>query len=199
MNYLIFGLVVLALVLGPVGIIAFIVDLVKHKSKKNPLIILSLSIICLVVSVALSVTTDTGSTSTNVGSTPTYSNNNATTQNSNTMTDTELFAAKFCMAYMNHLKNPYSFTVHSVWAYNEGGGKYQTFVKFTADNGYGASVADQIGTMGSLSYSDLNQLASSADYVNIYTWGSEPAYKMVGKGENLDANKIQNYINNNYN
>ena len=58
MNYLIFGLVVLALILGPVGIIAFIVDLVKHKSKKNPLIILSLSIICLVVSVTLSVTTD---------------------------------------------------------------------------------------------------------------------------------------------
>lgn len=200
MNVLIFSLIVAALILGPLGIIIFLINLIKHKSKKVPLVLVSLSIAFIVFSVAWALITEPEGGYPEIGvNTPTYSNNSVTTQNPNAMTDTEIFAAEFCMAYMNHLKNPYSFTVHSVWGYDEGNGRYQTYVKFTAENGFGASVVDQIGTMSSLNYSELDVLASNSDYVNIYTWGGEPAYKIAGRGEILDADKIQNYINNNYN
>ena len=202
MNYLIFGLVVLALILGPVGIIAFIVDLVKHKSKKNPLIILSLSIICLVVSVTLSVTTDTGSTSTNGSYASGYSNS----QGSNAMSDEEVFAARFCMAYMNQLKNPYSFKVRSIWVYDGssdsvyGNGYYAVYVKFTAENSYGADVADHIATMGCISDTELNMIASKdATYLSAFTTNNEFTERDLNDFNILDANKIQNYINNNYN
>lgn len=202
MDYLIFGLIVLALILGPVGIIALIVDLVKHKSKKNPLILLSISIICFVVSVSLLVTTGSGNTSPNGGSTPAYANN----QSSNAMSDEEVFAAKFCMAYMNLLKNPYSFKVQSIWVYDGssdsvyGNGYYAVYVKYTAENSYGADVADHIATMGCISDTELNMIASKdATYLSAFTTNDEFTERDLSDFSLLDANKIQNYINNNYN
>ena len=43
-----------------------------------------------------------------------------TTEDINTLNEAELFSAKFCMVYMKHLKNPYSFTVRSIWCYKQG-------------------------------------------------------------------------------
>ena len=118
-----------------------------------------------------------------------------TTEDINILNDAELFSAKFCMAYMKYLKNPYSFTVRSIWCYDEGNGQYRIFVKYTAENGYGGTVADQIGTMTYLNNDELNKLSSDSSYLSIYTTDIEPSYK---KGEQLDTNKIQNYINNNF-
>ena len=118
-----------------------------------------------------------------------------TTEDINTLNEAELFSAKFCMVYMKHLKNPYSFTVRSICCYKQVEGQYKIFVKYTAENGYGGTVADQIGTMSYMDDEELNKLSSDSSYLSIYTTDMEPSYN---KGDQLDANKIQNYINNNF-
>lgn len=128
--------------------------------------------------------------------TPSTSSNDVVSEE--TYSATEVFAAEFCMAYMNHLKNPYSFTVKSIWAMDNGDGRYAVYVKFTAQNSLGADVADEIGTMTYLTKEQLKELASDGIYVDIYTWGSEPTGKILGDGETLSASKIQTYIDEHY-
>ena len=45
---------------------------------------------------------------------------------------------------------------------------------------------------------DLKKLAQGGEYLDILLWGSEPTGKITGKGKDLDASKIQEYINANY-
>lgn len=172
------------IVLFLIGVVWLIVSAIKHKKKKPALIALILSIILFVVGIVL-MPVDT----------PTTPNS---TNNAVSYSDTEIFASEFCMAYMNSLKNPYSFKVKSIWANDVGEGKYEVYVKFTAENGLGGEVADEVATMSSLDSNDLKELAQGGEYVAIHTWNSEPTGKIIGDGEDLDASKIQEYINANY-
>ena len=175
-----------SIILFIVGVVLLIIKAIKHKKKASALIMIVAALILFVVGVMIMPTGETPSTNgTGVVSEETYS-------------DTEVFAAEFCMAYMNSLKNPYSFSVKSIWAMDNGDGSYQVYVKFTAQNSLGADVADEVGTMGSLTKEHLKELASGGEYVGIHTWGSEPSGKITGDGETLDAAKIQTYINEHY-
>lgn len=175
-----------SMILFLIGMILLIIKAVKHKKKKSAVIIIVLSIILFFASVMVMPLEETQSAeSNNISNETTYS-------------DTEIFAAEFCMAYMNSLKNPYSFDIKSIWAMDVGDGKYQVYVKFTAQNSLGGEVADQIGSMGDMTKAQLKELASGGEYVGIHTWGNEPSGKITGKGENLDADKIQTYINEHY-
>ena len=199
MNVLIFSLIVAALILGPLGIIIFLINLIKHKSKKVPLVLVSLSIAFIVFSVALVFITEPEGGYPEIGvNTPTYSSDTATTQNSNAMTDADVFAAKFCMAYMKHLKNPYSFQARSIWINDLGYGYYEIFVKYTAQNDFGADVANQVGSSQTLTYSNIDEIASSRTFLDVRTKNEPPATLSSGRGTYLDSNKIQNYINSNY-
>lgn len=132
---------------------------------------------------------------------PSVSNNgnNTVVESAPVYSDAEIFAAEFCMAYMNHLKNPYSFSIKSIQVYDDVDyGGYEVFVKFTAENSMGGTIADEIGTMGTLNKEQLKELASDSMYVDIYTWPAESAYIGMGRGKKLDATKIQQYINENY-
>lgn len=86
-----------------------------------------------------------------------------------------------------------------IWANDAGDGKHEVYVKFTAENAVGGTITEEIATLGSLDYDDLNELAQGGDYVNVHTWGSEPTGKILGKGQELDADSIQAYIDKNYN
>lgn len=172
------------MVLFLVGVVWLIVSALKRKEKKSALISLLLSVIVFVVGIVL-MPVDTPAAPNSANNAARYS-------------DTEIFAAEFCMAYMNSLKNPYSFKVKSIWANDAGDGKYEVYVKFTAENSLGGEVADEVATMSSLDHSDLKELAQGGEYVAIHTWNSEPTGKIIGDGEDLDASKIQEYINANY-
>ena len=178
-----------------VGVVRLIVAAIKHKNKKKELIFLGVAVAVLFAGICMM-----PSESPEVSSNPPVVNTPTTgsSDNSNTNRDMEVFAAKFCMAYMNSLKNPYSFKVRSIWAYQDKDGRYEVYVKFTAENSLGAEIADEIGTMSSLTESDLDQLAQGGIYVDLYTWGSEPTYIGLGRGVELNAAKIQAYINENY-
>ena len=168
-----------------IGVLLLIIKVIKRKKKKVAVLTIIISVVLFFAGVMLTPLEETTSTNDNVSNEITYS-------------DTEVFAAEFCMAYMNSLKNPYSFSVKSIWAMDVGDGKYQVYVKYTAQNSFGGDVADQIGTMGDMTKAQLKELASGGEYVSIHTWGSEPSGKIIGKGENLDADKIQMYINEHY-
>lgn len=175
----------------PVIIIAFIIALIKGLKKKFILILIAIAIVTLVLGIIMmpedsdEELPDSSPTAGNIDDSPAYSN-------------TEIFAAKFCMAYMNHLKNPYSFKIKSIWAYDKGDGNYEVYVKYTAENSLGGEVAEEIGTMSTLNESELTKLANDASYLDVYTWGSEPVDKTLGKGTTLSPTKIQEYINANY-
>ena len=173
-------LMLLAVLLFIIGIVMLIVKAIKHKKKKPAVLTILLSVVIIIISIII-MPVDT-----------------ATPNGGSDYTETEVFASEFCMAYMNSLKNPYSFTVKSVWANDKGDGTFEVYVKFTAENSIGGTVTEEIGTMGSLSEADLDKLAEGGEYVSVYTWGSEPSGKIIGEGQDLDASKIQNYINNNY-
>ena len=57
----------------------------------------------------------------------------------------EIMAADLCMAYMNHLKNPYSFKLRSAWGFSMGT-DYSFEIKYTAENGFGGTVTETIST-----------------------------------------------------
>ena len=172
-------LVFASILLLLVGVILLIVKAVKHKKKAPAVLMIVLALVLFVASVLVMPAGEVA-------------------EGGDAYSDTELFAAEFCMAYMNNLKNPYSFTLKSAWAMDNGDGTYQVFVKFTAENVFGAETAEQIGSMGSLSKADLQKIAQGGDNVSILTWGSEPSGMVTGGGQNLDAAKIQEYINSNY-
>lgn len=167
-----------------VGIVWLILSIIKHKKKKSALIAVVLSIALFIVGIVI-MPVGTPDSTDPAGNAVSYS-------------DTEIFASEFCMAYMNSLKNPSSFKVTSIWANDVGDGTYEVYVKFTSENGLGGEVADEIATMSSLDSNDLNELAQGGMYVAIHTWNSEPTGKIIGEGEDLDASKIQEYINTNY-
>ena len=199
MNVLIFSLIVAAIILGPLEILIFIINLIKNKSKKVPLTLISLSVAFIVFCVAWTFISEPEGGYPQIGSsTPTYSSDAATTQNSNAMTDADVFAAKFCMAYMKHLKNPYSFQARSIWINDLGYGYYEIFVKYTAQNDFGADVANQVGSSQTLTYSNIDEIASSRTFLDVRTKNEPPATLSSGRGTYLDSNKIQNYINSNY-
>lgn len=167
-----------------IGIVWLIVSGMKHKKKKAALLTVVLSVVLFVVGIVM-MPVDAPAYPGAVDHAVSYS-------------DTEIFAAEFCMAYMNSLKNPYSFKTKSVWANAVGDGQYELHVKFTAENGLGGEVADEIASMGYLDSADLKELAQGGEYVSIHTWNSEPAGKLIGGGEELDALRIQEYIDKNY-
>ena len=182
-------LVAVCLMLGgmallPIGIIWLIIALIRRKKKNGPLFTAVISVILFVVGIIIM----PAGTSAPV----------APADDAARYSDTEIFASEFCMAYMNSLKNPYSFNVKYIWANDVGDGKYEVYVKFTAENSLGGEVADEIATMSSLDSKSLKELAQGGDYVLIHTWNSEPTGKILGKGQDLDASKIQEYINANY-
>lgn len=179
-------LVLVSVVLFLVGVVLLIVRAIQHKKKTPAMVMIVAALVLFVVSVMIMP----------AGETPSANENGVVSEE--TYSDTEVFAAEFCMAYMNSLKNPYSFAVKSIWAMDDGNGSYQVYVKFTAQNRLGADVADEVGTMGSLTKEHLKELASGGEYVGIHTWGSEPSGKITGDGEMLDAAKIQTYINEHY-
>ena len=179
------ALMLLSVLLFLVGIVILIVKAIRRKRKMPAVLTVLLSVALFVLSVAVM---PTGS------STPSGKGSEE-----DSYSDTEVFAAEFCMAYMNCLKNPYSFTVKYIWANDAGDGKYEVYVKFTAENAVGGTITEEIATLGSLDYDDLNELAQGGDYVNVHTWGSEPTGKILGKGQELDADSIQAYIDKNYN
>ncbi len=111
-------------------------------------------------------------------------------------TELENFVGEYCMAYMDTLKNPYSFKVKYAWAHaiksGANAGNYSVYIRFTAENNLGGTVTDVIAS----------EVISSADLKNfmpqIHTWSSEPSYKTLGNGQELNVNAIQNYIDKNY-
>ena len=120
---------------------------------------------------------------------------------SNWYSDLEIFAAKFCMAYMNHLKNPYSFTVKSIWAYASPVGGYDVYVKFTAENSFGGTGVMEITNTIPIYNSDLESIARTDEILSslsIYvSEGQNPSNDGIN-GEWLDASRIQSYIDDNY-
>jgi len=181
------ALMLLSVLLFLAGIVVLIIMAIKHKRKMPAILTVLLSVALFVFSIAIMPT-----------GTPTPSGNGSGTEEGN-YSDTEVFASEFCMAYMNCLKKPYSFTVKYIWANDTGDGKYEVYVKFTAENTVGGNIVKEIATLGALDHDDLNELAQGGDYVNIHTWGSEPTGKTLGKGQELDADSIQAYIDKNYN
>lgn len=173
-------IILLSILLLLIGVVILIIKAAKRQKKASGLVCLLLAVVLFAAGMVMMPT----STS-NLSPTADYS-------------DTETFAAEFCMAYMNNLKNPYSFTVKYIWANSVGEGKYEVYVKYTAENDLGGTVTDAIGTMGSLDRDALKELSQGGAYVSLHTWGSEPAGKITGKGQELDAEKIQAYIDKNY-
>lgn len=175
-------LMLLAFLLFFIGIIMLIVKAIRHKKKKPAVIIVILSIVMLIASVII-MPTDMGTSNTDDTST-------ALTE------ELQTFTAEYCMAYMDSLKNPYSFTVKSAWAHaitsGDNAGKYSVYVRFTAENSLGGTVTEEIGAEV-ISEADLKNF-----YPEIHTWGSEPSYKTLGYGQDLDVEAIQEYINQNY-
>lgn len=115
--------------------------------------------------------------------------------------DLEIVAAEFCMAYMNHLKNPYSFTVKSIWAYESLTGGYHVYVKYTAQNSFGADVVREITNTVPITDSVLEAIAKKDEILsslNIYVSEGQSERNDGTNGEWLDADKIQSYIDANY-
>lgn len=177
-------LMLLAFLLFIVGVVLFIIKAIKHQKKKPAILCVLLAIIMLIVSVVIMPT--------DMGTTDQVADNGAAALTE----ELETFAAEYCMAYMDSLKNPYSFTVKSAWAHaitsGDNAGKYSVYIKFTAENGLGGTVADEIGAEV-ISKEDLKNF-----YPEIHTWGSEPSYKTMGYGQELSAEAVQDYINKNY-
>lgn len=179
--------VLLSIPMFLIGIIVLIVKAIRHKDKKIAKNILLLSVICFIVGLVVigfipedeipKYEPDT-STSTSTGAVSTA--------------DIETFVAKYCMTYMDYLKNPYSFEVKSAWGYAREDGKFDVWVRFTAENSLGGTKTDVISSTGI----DKSTLANF--YPEIHIWGDEPANKALGKGQTLNANNIQKYIDNNY-
>lgn len=114
-------------------------------------------------------------------------------------TELEITAAKFCMAFMNHLKNPYSFKVKSIWAYNDFLGDDYVYVKYTAKNAYGGEIASEITNDIPLTDSVIETIADVDSITStLYIDEGKNVRNDGNKGEWLDADKIQKYIDNNY-
>ena len=114
-------------------------------------------------------------------------------------TELEITAAKFCMAFMNHLKNPYSFKVKSIWAYNDPLGDDHVYVKYTAKNSYGGEIASEITNNIPLTDSVIETIADVDSITSTLSIDEGKNERNDGnKGEWLDADKIQKYIDNNY-
>ena len=119
-------LMIVGLVLFPIGLIWVIVSAIKRRKKKPAFIAIVLSVILFIVG-SLIMPSDDYSDPEGI------SDGANSVNNANDYSDTEIFASKFCMAYMNSLKNPYSFKVKYIWANDVGDGKYEVYVKFTAE------------------------------------------------------------------
>ena len=114
-------------------------------------------------------------------------------------TELEITAAKFCMAFMNHLKNPYSFKVKSIWAYNFPSSGDHVYVKYTAKNSYGGEIASEITNNLPLRDSVIETIADVDSITStLYIEEGKNEINDGNKGEWLDADKIQKYIDNNY-
>lgn len=115
--------------------------------------------------------------------------------------DLEIVAAKFCMAYMNHLKNPYSFNVKSIWAYSSSDGSSHVYVKFTAENSFGAESVSEITNTIPITDSVIASIAdtdSIMSSLSIYITEGQNERNDGTRGEWFEAEKIQTYINDNY-
>ncbi len=108
------------------------------------------------------------------------------------ISEDEKFVAEWCMAYMKHLKDPYSFELKKAWADNLGNGDYKVFVRFTAANGFGGTITKELASMGTTNRDELKKFDPA-----IHTWGSITDYELK-QGEYLDTAMIQEYIDNNY-
>jgi len=177
-------LMLLSFLLFLIGIILFIVKAVKHKKKLPAILCVLIAIVMFIVSVVIMPT--------DMGTTDPVADNSAAALTE----ELEAFTAEYCMAYMDNLKNPYSFTVQYAWAqaYTSGdlAGKYSVYVKFTAENGLGGTVAEEISAEV-ISWEDLQNFMPE-----IHTWPGEPSGVILGEGQELDTTKVQDYINANY-
>lgn len=175
-------LMLLAMLLFIVSLIILIVRAIRHKKKKTAVIGILLSVVMFIISVII-MPTD-------------MSTDDPTGNTAALIEELEIFTAEYCMAYMDYLVNPYSFTVESAWAHaiteGDNAGKYSVYVRFTAENGMGGTVAEAIGAEV-IGNEELQNF-----YPEIHTWGSEPAYKTSGYGLVLDAAAVQEYIDQNY-
>lgn len=115
--------------------------------------------------------------------------------------DLEITAAEFCMAYMNHLKNPYSFVVKSIWAYDSPTGGYHVYVKFTAQNSFGADEVKEITNNVPITDSVLESISRTDEVLSsltIYVSEGQNERNDGSHGEWLDTDRIQSYIDDNY-
>ncbi len=181
------------IVLFPVSLIMLIVKAIKHKKKKASVICIILSVVLLFVGIMIMPEPSEAPTQGTGGETQ----NQVSADNGTALTqELENFVGEYCMAYMDSLKNSYSFTVKYAWAHaiesGANAGSYSVYVKFTAENSVGGTVTDVIAAEV-ISKDDLKNFMPE-----IHTWGSEPSYKTLGSGQDLDVTAIQNYINKNY-
>lgn len=180
----------LSIVLFFVAIILFVVKLIKRQKKKPAFVCLLFSIIMMIISFSLALSPLTGDLDT------TDSGVTTTREEVTTTRELEVMTAKYCMTYMDYLKNPYSFKVKYAWAHANTAehkkGTYSVYVKFTAENSYGGTIADTI------SYSAVDDELLKNFYPEIHVWTDEPSEKVLGYGQVLDVKAVQDYIDENY-
>lgn len=126
---------------------------------------------------------------------------NTLNDSDNSYSDLEVVAAEFCMSYMNHLKNPYSFTIKSIWAYDSPTGGYHVYVKFTAQNSFGADEVKEITNNVPITDSVLESISQTDEVLsslNIYVSEGQNERNDGSHGEWLDTDRIQSYIDENY-
>lgn len=130
-----------------------------------------------------------------------YSSDITTTEKfaEETYSDMDIIAAKFCMAYMNHLKNPYSFNAKSIWAYKSPTGGYHIQVKFTATNSFGGEIVSEITNNIPITDSVLDTIADTEHITStLYIEEGQNERNNGKNGEWLDVQKVQKYIYDNY-
>lgn len=169
-------------------------------------------IFCILISSIVILFVSCGTNNDSDLSTGTFENNFETNSNTSSIiseseissiekesySDLEIIAANFCMAYMNHLKNPYSFSVKSIWAYSSASGGYHVYVKFTAENSFGAGTVTEITNAVPLDNSIIETIKERNTSLSIYIKEGQNERNDGTRGEWLEARKIQSYIDENY-
>ena len=116
------------------------------------------------------------------------------TVNTESMSDDEKFVAEFCMACMDFLKNPYSFELKKAWIDMPILKRYEISITYTSENSVGGTVTGSFSTSTPIKSADVAKIDSILRDVYL----EEFAIDTSSKGEYLDVEKIQNYINENY-
>ena len=155
--------------------------------KKTLSLILAL-IMCLSLCACSGETTKTETTSAATTATTV-----ATT--SKTISTEEKFAAEFCLACMDYLKNPYSFELKKAWINRTASGAYEISVTFTVENQFGGT--STLSLSDSLIFDDFDDYIADFDWLD-FDLLKESAIDSSSEGEYLDTEIIQNYIDKNY-